>query len=88
MCKVRVIRSTDLDREGLQRSSLHCVDCELVVGVNGGETSRNLIKKRQRVENGVPGLQNVYYSPNHFFEAFPDSMTSTTPGRSGSIEGT
>ena len=47
LCKVRVVRSTDLDREGLQGSSLHCVDCELVVGVNGGETSRNLVRKRQ-----------------------------------------
>ena len=31
---------------------------------------------------------NACFSPNRFFEALPDSMTSTTPGRRGSIEGT
>jgi hypothetical protein len=31
---------------------------------------------------------NACFSPNCFFETLPDSMTSTTPGRRGSIEGT
>lgn len=29
-----------------------------------------------------------HYTPNHFLDVFPDSITSTTPGRRGSIEGT
>jgi len=85
---MRIVRSTDIDREGLQGGSLNRINRELVVGVNGSETSRNLIKNTKRIENGVPRPQNVCHSPNHFFEAFPDSMTSTTPGRRGSIEGT
>ena len=32
--------------------------------------------------------KNVGFSPNHFFVVLPDSITSTTPGRIGSIEGT
>ena len=45
--KMRVVRSTDLDGEGLQGSSLHCIDREFVVRVDGGETSRNLVQKHQ-----------------------------------------
>ena len=83
--KMHVVRPTNLSREGIQGSSLNGVDRKFVVGVNGSEASRNLIK----VRNDVPGPQGVcVFLPNHLFEAFPDSMTSTTPGRRGSIEGT
>jgi uncharacterized membrane protein YfbV (UPF0208 family) len=30
----------------------------------------------------------IFNTPNHFLEAFPDSMTSIIPGRRASIEGT
>ena len=45
MHKMRVIRQPHLEREILQGSSLDCVDRELVIRVNGSETSRNLVQK-------------------------------------------
>ena len=33
----------NLNREGVKRGGLNRVDRELVVGVNGSETSRNLV---------------------------------------------
>jgi hypothetical protein len=29
-----------------------------------------------------------HYSPNHFLEVLPESITSSTPARKGSIDGT
>ena len=45
--KTQVVRSTDLNGEVLQGSSLDCVDREFVVGVNGRKTSRNLVQKHR-----------------------------------------
>lgn len=45
MHKTRAIRQPHLEREIIQGSSLYCVDCELVIRMNGSETSRNLVQK-------------------------------------------
>ena len=45
--KMRAIRQPHLEGEILQGSSLDCVDRELVIRVNGSETSRNLVQKYQ-----------------------------------------
>lgn len=47
LCKIRVVRPTNLCGKGLQRSSLHRIDREFVVRVNCGEASRNLIRERK-----------------------------------------
>ena len=45
--KLRALRQTNLNREGFQGSSFNRIDRELVIGVNGSETSRNLVRKHQ-----------------------------------------
>lgn len=71
--------------ELFQGGSLNSVDGKLVSRVNGSESARDF-----RVLESVhmSHMETNYDVPNHFFEALPDSITSTTPGRSGSIDGT
>ena len=47
MHKMRAIRQPHLEREVIQGGSLNCVDRELVIRVDGSETSRNLVRKYQ-----------------------------------------
>ena len=43
--KTRALEFTNLDRDSLKGGSFNRVDRELVVGVNGSKTSRNLIRR-------------------------------------------
>ena len=54
LVEMRVLKQTNLGREVLDGSSFNRVDREFVVGVNGSETSRNLIR---RVKNGISRRQ-------------------------------
>ena len=75
---------THLRREVLQRCSLNRVNGELVVGVDGSESARDCVAMSAKNANRDQGPG----SPNHFFDAFPESIISTTPGRRGSMDGT
>lgn len=43
LIEIRVLESTNLDREVIKRSSFNRVDSEFIVRVNGRETSGNLM---------------------------------------------
>lgn len=74
-----------LRRERLERSSLNSVDGELVVGVDGREAARDYRSSAHKAR--CCKRARIHHSPNHFFDWLLPSMTSTTPGRRGSIVG-
>lgn len=77
--------------EVLQGEALHSIDAELGVGLNNGETTRDYFSETRRLAERFISEVQRHQSQNvrkKRFVAPLSSMTSTTPGRSCSIEGT
>jgi hypothetical protein len=70
-----------------EKSSNGAASTTLMVSLLLGWTVANPPETTPRV-NRWNQTNKKYHSLNHFFDALLDSITSTTPGRKGSIDGT